>query len=150
MNSIQFRRAAPADMDWAYQLFKKGLQQHIERTWGWDELFQHHSFMENIPAAHFTIVTAQGEDIGGYYLKPYDTHLYLDMLLVEPGHQNLGYGTRIIRRLQKQAEQQQLPIKLNVLKINPAFHFYQRLGFVIESEDDIRYRLEYRPLPASQ
>jgi len=147
MSTLSCRKADAPDMDWAYQLFKKGLKTYIDRTWGWHELFQRHSFMANIPATHFTIVSAGGQDVGGYYLKPHATHLYLDMLLIEPSQQNKGYGTRIVRHLQNQATKQQLPIKLSVLKINPAFRFYHRLGFAVESEDDVRYRLCYRPLP---
>lgn len=145
MNTLSYRKANAADMEWAYQLFKKGLQTYIEQTWGWNELFQHHSFMENIPPTHFTIVSTEGRDIGGYFLKPYESHLYLDMLLIKPQHQNHGHGTQIIRHLQQSANEQQLPIKLNVLKVNPAFRFYHRLGFSVESEDEFRYRLCYRP-----
>lgn len=145
MNTLSYRKANAADMDWAYQLFKKGLQTYIDRTWGWNELFQHHSFMENIPPTHFTIVSAAGQDVGGYFLKPFESHLYLDMLLIKPEHQNCGYGTQIIRHLQQRANQQQLPIKLSVLKVNPALRFYHRLEFVVESEDEFRYRLCYHP-----
>lgn len=147
MRELSYRKANAADMDWVYQLFKKGLKSYIERTWGWNELFQHHSFMENIQPAHFIIVSDEGQDVGGYFLKPFDSHLYLDMLLIKPQQQNRGYGTRIIRHLQQGANRQQLPIKLSVLKVNPAFRFYYRLGFSVESEDEFRYRLCYHPTP---
>lgn len=148
MNELAYRQAAAADMEWIYQLFKKGLKRYIDQTWGWNELFQHYSFMENVPATHFTIVSANGKDIGGYYLKAAETHYYLDMLLIKPAYQRQGFGRRIITGLQELADRNQLPVKLSVLKVNPAFNFYQKLGFSVESEDEYRYRLVYSPAPS--
>lgn len=151
---LNFRKAQARDMDWAYRIFKTGMQSYITRTWGWNELFQEHSFFANLPASSFIIAiivapdhlaggtTGQRNiDIGGYCLKQKADHLYLEMLLVDPIWQRRGYGSAIMADVMRQANTLEKPVRLSVLKINPASLFYQSLGFVIESEDDIRYRM---------
>lgn len=144
--SLNYRKAKAREMDWAYQIFKTGMQSYITRTWGWNELFQEHSFFDNLPASSFIIASVdipdQGRtDIGGYCLKQKQDHLYLEMLLIEPSWQRQGYGTAIMTDVMQQAAKLNSPVRLSVLKINPALHFYHQLGFVVETEDEIRYRM---------
>ncbi|MEX0740685.1 MAG: GNAT family N-acetyltransferase [Pseudohongiella sp.] len=148
MNDVRlsYRTAKAGEMDWIYQIFKTGMQSYITRTWGWNELFQEHSFFDNLPAASFVIASIdmpgqRGVDIGGYCLKKKADHLSLEMLLLDPSWQRQGYGSAIMSEVMRQAARANAPVRLSVLKINPAFHFYQRLGFVVESEDSIRYRM---------
>lgn len=150
-HTLSYRRARPRDMDWAYRIFKTGMQSYITRTWGWNELFQEHSFFANLPASSFVIASIDTRDasadksgqidIGGYCLKPKADHLYLEMLLLDPAWQRRGYGSAIMGEVMREAKRHTLPVRLSVLKINPAYRFYQHLGFVIEAEDDIRYRM---------
>ena len=143
---LSYRKARPREMDWVYRIFKAGMQSYITRTWGWDELFQEHSFFDNLPASSFVIASAETPDrgnldIGGYCLKQKPDHLYLEMLLLDAAWQRQGYGSAIMTDVMRQAGKLDYPVRLSVLKINPAFHFYHRLGFVVESEDEIRYRM---------
>jgi len=148
---LRFRKARPREMDWVYQIFKTGMQAYITRTWGWNELFQEHSFFANLPASSFVIAsidTTTGStvesgtvDIGGYCLKTKKDHLYLEMLLIDPAWQRQGYGAAIMDEIMAEAHSRSMAVRLSVLKINPAYRFYQNLGFVIEAEDDIRYRM---------
>jgi ribosomal protein S18 acetylase RimI-like enzyme len=61
--------------------------------------------------------------------------------LIDPAWQRQGYGSEIMQHIMKKAEQQKLPIRLSVLKANPALGFYQALGFTVEDEDEVRYKL---------
>lgn len=150
-HKLSYRKARPQEMDWAYQIFKTGMQSYITRTWGWNELFQEHSFFANLPASSFVIASIDAADeptdetgrvdIGGYCLKSKADHLYLEMLLIDPAWQRRGYGTAIMDEVMREAKQHNMAVRLSVLKINPAWRFYQHLGFVIEAEDDIRYRM---------
>lgn len=151
---LHYRKAQPREMNWAYRIFKTGMQSYITRTWGWNELFQEHSFFDNLPAASFVIASTMAPDdantdtqhprridIGGYCLKPKADHLYLEMLLVDPAWQRKGFGSAIMAEVLRQANTLKKPVRLSVLKINPAAQFYQRLGFIVETEDEIRYRM---------
>lgn len=140
-SAIMFRKAEMEEMDWAYELFKAGMQQYITETWGWNELFQRHSFQVNLPASSFIIASINNEDIGGYCIKYKPDHWHLEMLLLEPKRQRQGLGTQIMQHIMQQAGQQQLPVQLNVLKNNPAHDFYRVLGFKVYAEDVFRYKM---------
>jgi ribosomal protein S18 acetylase RimI-like enzyme len=142
---MDYRKAETREMDWVYQLFKSCLQEYISATWGWDELFQRHSFDENIPAAGFVIASSNGIDIGGYSLQKKDGYLYLEMLLIAPAWQRRGLGRVIMQHLLELSTQHQKPLRLSVLKTNPASEFYTRLGLGTESEDQYRYRMVWYP-----
>lgn len=146
---LVFRKAEIVEMDWAYQLFKSGMQEFIAETWGWNELFQRHSFQVNLPASSFIIASLNNEDIGGYCLKNKTDHLYLEMLLLTPQKQRQGLGTQMMQHVMMQAKQQGLPVQLRVLKNNPAHHFYRKLGFTVYAEDNFRYKMSSAPMAGS-
>lgn len=139
IDRLGLRKAEIEEMEWAYQLFKSGQQQYIAETWGWNELFQRHSFMANLPPSSFVIISLDGEDIGGYCLNNKGSYLQLEMLLLAPEHQGRGLGRSIMQYLLTQASEQGLPIHLSVLKNNPAHQFYHKLGFSVHEQDNFSY-----------
>ncbi len=144
MKQPGYRPARPEDMAWAYTLFRAGMKPYIEQTWGWDEVFQRHSFMENIPYSVFTIITLAERDAGGYCLRHHKrSHLELELLVIDADLRNAGLGTRVMQDLMQEARQRELPLQLNVLRVNPAVKFYERLGFTILQSDSERYRLSW-------
>ncbi len=149
MNSLRFRKATRQDMDWLYQTFKLTMQDYIQQTWGWDELLQGHAFHDNLPAASFTIAARNGIDIGAYSVQEKSDHLWLEMVLVLPELQNQGLGSKLLRRAQEAAAAKGKPLRLSVLKVNPAQRFYKRLGFQVTGEDAWSFKMECGSLPAS-
>ncbi|ALO45206.1 GNAT family N-acetyltransferase [Pseudohongiella spirulinae] len=156
MSTLHYRKAKPDDMDWAYQLFRATMKEYIDQTWGWNELFQRHGFDENIRSSGLIIVSltdrsVQGNtprditqpitQIGAYSLKQKTDHLLLDMLLVAPQWQRHGYGSQILQHILQQGKSDAQPIRLSVLRNNPAYHFYCHHGFTVESQDAFRYRM---------
>lgn len=145
MNALSFRRAKQQDMDWIYALFRSTMKEYIEQTWGWEELFQRHGFAENLPASSFTIAALNGEDIGAYSLAEKADHLWLEMLLILEDFQHRGLGTRMIQALQTEASLKGKPLRLSVLKLNPASEFYLKLGFSLSGEDQWSFKLHWLP-----
>lgn len=52
-----------------------------------------------------------------------------------PEAQGQGIGAALVRGLQAEARAAGMPLKLKVLKTNPALRLYRRLGFAIVGED---------------
>lgn len=141
---IEYRRARREHHEWAYRIFRESMKPYIESTWGWNETFQRHGFMENITQAGFTIASVGDDDIGGYCLKDRGRFLHLDMLLIDPRMQNRGLGSRIMQDLKEQSRKSGRPLQLDVLKTNEhALRLYRRLGFTSFDEDQARYRLRW-------
>lgn len=146
-DGITMRQGKPADMAWLYQTFKLTMQGFIAETWGWDELLQEHSFYENLPAKSFTIASLQG-DVGALNLREKADHLWLEMVLVLPDYQGRGIGRLMLEFAQRQAKEAQKPLRLSVLKVNPAHVFYRHLGFEQSAFDQWSYKMQWQyPAP---
>ena len=70
-------------------------------------------------------------------------HLQLELLVIDAPWRNSGLGSTIMQSLIRQATAESLPIRLKVLRCNPAYNFYQRLNFRTESSDNERYQMIY-------
>ena len=142
---LDYRRARREDHEWAYRIFRMCMEHYIRQTWGWDEVFQRQGFMENIAEAGFTMARYQGNDVGGYCLKERTDHLHLDIVLIDPRHQNRGLGTQIMRDLMQLSRHRGMPLQLHVLKTNTAaFRLYRKLGFEVFDEDTERHAMRWR------
>ncbi|MCB1665991.1 MAG: GNAT family N-acetyltransferase [Pseudomonadales bacterium] len=145
LRNIQLRLGQETDMAWLYQSFKRTMQIYIQRTWGWDELLQSHSFHHHLPARSFTIASISGGDVGAFNLREKPDHLWLEMLLVPPEHQGQGIGRHLLEHAQHMALQANKPLRLSVLKLNPAQEFYRHLGFAPAEEDRWSMRMQWHP-----
>ncbi len=105
MSDVHFRRAQKTDMDWLYRTFKLTMQDYIAATWGWDELFQHHSFHDNLPPSSFTIASIEDFDIAAYGLLEKKDHFWLEMVLVLPEKQNAGVGSLLLKHVEQRASE---------------------------------------------
>ena len=143
-DSMSMRQGESADMDWLYQTFKLTMQSFIHQTWGWDELLQEHSFYENLPAKSFAIATSEEHDVGALNLREKADHLWLEMVLVLPGYQGQGFGRLMLEFAQRQSCKKQKPLRLSVLKLNPAQDFYRHMGFEQSGVDQWSYKMQWR------
>ncbi|MDC5806210.1 GNAT family N-acetyltransferase [Vibrio europaeus] len=66
---------------------------------------------------------------------------YLFQIQVHPDFQNLRIGSYLINTLIHKAKQQGKSIGLSVLKSNPAFNLYRKLGFKVVEENEHEFEL---------
>ncbi len=108
----------------------------INAAWGWNELFQREGFRTNLPGKGFKILDQNEERVGGYHLQKKSDHFWLEMILVRPEMQKKGYGALMMQDILSRAVSNDKPIRLSVLKNNPAKDFYLKYGFIIYAKDD--------------
>lgn len=91
------------------------------------------------------VVELAGEPIG--LLKVVRTPPVWDLIQIQvsPAHQGKGLGEHLLRSLMAQAMAAGASIKLCVIKINPALHLYERLGFSVIGETDTNYSMQFTP-----
>jgi len=142
-NGIVMRQGEPTDMSWLYQTFKRTMQSFIKETWGWDELLQEHSFYENLPARSFAIAKLN-VDVGALNIREKTDHLWLEMVLVLPDFQGQGFGRLMLEYAQEQAFKAKKPLRLSVLKLNPAHSFYRHMGFKQSDFDQWSYKMQWQ------
>jgi len=141
------RPATRADCTWVWQLKKLTMRAYVEQTWGvWNDTFQRSHFQANFAPANLEIIVIDGRDVGYLQCERARHEIFLANISVAPDLQNRGLGSAVIRGLQTQAAAARLPIRLQVLKANPAARrLYARLGFTVIDETATHIRMLWRP-----
>ena len=144
-NPISLRPATKADFNFTYEVKKSALGPHIDKTWGWDEDFQHQYHLNDFTPSKIQIVTYEDEDVGWFEFNKTPERFYLVDFVLLPKYQGRGIGSFLISGFIKEAKLKGLPIRLGVLKVNPAMRFYERLGFSIIGESETHFEMEVSP-----
>ena len=138
------RGATDDDFEFLYALHVAAMRASVERTWGWDEVFQRRYFEEHWDPGPRRIIVVEGRDVGVVQVEWYVDEVFLALIEVGPAWQGRGIGTAVIRDVQAQAQEAGLPVTLHVLKTNrDARRLYERLGFVIVERREERYVMRW-------
>ena len=127
------------DLDKSAKLTLANMQEYYD-MYGVDwTLSDVRSAIENLE--NYDVVNADGV-FGVVRLSFENNRCQLRDIQVVSNQQNKGLGALVISKVTKLARQKQLGfIDLRVFKRSPAYRLYDRLGFVIESEDDKFYQM---------
>jgi GNAT superfamily N-acetyltransferase len=98
-SAIALRSATPADAEFCYRLHKAAMGDYITATWGWDEQVQRTFHDRAFNPHRWQIITAGQASIGMLDIDYRPGEIYLSRIEIDPGHQRLGIGSRIIRAL---------------------------------------------------
>lgn len=131
-----FRVGKASDEIWMFDLFRRTMQHYIEAAWGWDEQLQREGFLTSLPIRQFQLLESREQLMGGFHLSEKPDHFILDMILVEPAHQRQGWGTLMAAEIKRTAKRNRKPVRLSVLKTNPAVDFHYKLGFEEIEQDE--------------
>jgi len=145
MPRYQTRPAGQEDEPFLYTCYKQTMREYIEKTWGWNEEFQRASFAEHLPWQRFQIITVGPIPVGGAFISDSPSSIDLEMIIIDPRFQRMGIGADFIRNLLRRSRTERRPVRLRVLKVNPARALYQRLGFVEVGEDAGTIEMQAEP-----
>ena len=140
------RPATAADAEFLYALNKITLEEYVAQTWGsWDEEFQRAYFDEHFAPNQSQIICV-GEELIGVITRRWEpTCVYLADFRIAPAWQRKGIGTALVLSLLNEARRQNLPVELQVLRVNPARRLYERLGFRTMTETETHYCMRLEP-----
>jgi len=140
--SQSLRPANHHDYDFLHHVHKATLKKYITQIWGWDENWQRDHFRDHFDPAKRQIIVLNGNDIGAIGIEKREGDIFLAYIAILPDYQGQGIGTTLIRQLLSEAFEAGSAVVIHVLKGNPAKHLYERLGFTVVKETDIRYVLK--------
>lgn len=124
------------------------MKEYVAATTGWDEVKEKEIFTKyfDFSAYQITVIVLDGRDIGYLKIDRTEREIFLANIHVHPDYQNQGIGSRVIKSLLVEAEQQGVPVSLKVLKVNQAARqLYERFGFSIEEEAEDYYLMRRLP-----
>lgn len=143
--TYSLRPAATDDVEAMWRIQRFALGDIITAEFGTTTHEQRVFFDEHIEVEAHQIIVARGADCGFLFTEWRGDHLYLGNLIVEPSHQNMGIGTSILGDLIASADAAQHPIRLQVLKGNPAIRFYEKFGFVVDRVSEHHHQMVRAP-----
>jgi len=136
---IGFRPAAENDVDFLYALHVATMKAYVDKIWGWDDVFQESVFRKNYVPANIQIITLADTDIGMLSVEERVEDVFLGAIEIHPTYQQQGLGTTIIQHIINDAARKMKPVRLQVLKVNPAKKLYDRLGFSVIEDTKTHY-----------
>ena len=153
--NISLQPFSPDDPDFLFKLYASTREQEIS-AFGWppaqQEAFlrmqfnaQQQWYRTAFAAADHQLIFVDGKPAGRILVFHDTDSLRLVDIALLSEYRNRGVGTELLRKLISKSEKENLPVRLQVLKSNPAFRVYQRLGFVITGDDGMYYQMERKP-----
>jgi ribosomal protein S18 acetylase RimI-like enzyme len=142
VTDIGLRSTTSADSEFVYQTKKAALGKYIAQTWGWDEQFQREYHGKHFDPSVIQIVTLQDKDIGWVVVTRSDDQIQMRELYILPEYQRREIGSHLVSKLLEEAREKHVPVRLGVLKVNPARRFYEKLGFRVVGETETHYLME--------
>ena len=142
---VRLRAYENGDFDFARGLYFETMRWAIGRHFGWHETHQQASFARWFTPKEVSIITLDGADVGWIQQRQERNAIFLGSIYILPAMQRKGIGTQVIRGLLDQAEKKALAMTLAVMKVNPAFNLYERLGFRTTHEDDYKLYMTATP-----
>ena len=111
---------------------------------------QEASFRQLWDPSQVRIIQVDGMDVGWLQVVARDDEYFLGSLFVDGPFQRRGVGTEVMRRVLEESERRNQPVRLAVVKFNPARRLYERLGFRVTHEDDRKVYMTCDPDTASE
>lgn len=136
---ISFRPIKNEDYEFLWRLHNAALKEYVTKTWGWNEELQRYLFKQNFSLENGEIIVVEGKDAGFLDVREKERERVLISIRLLPEFQNKGVGTKVIQGLLAEARAKNKPVRLQVLKINPAQRLYKRLGFEVFDETDTHF-----------
>lgn len=154
MQAITLRQAQDSDRDFLMSLYAATRGEEL-RIGGFDEQVlamllpmqfeaQRQHYLRQYPDAEHAIVEGPRGALGRWYVERTGHEIRLIDICLLPAACGQGIGSMLLRRLQEQSEHSGVPLRLHVVRGNPARRLYQRMGFVDTGSDGIYNALEWR------
>ena len=134
---VSFRETTDEDFDFVFNLNKANMRKYVEEMRGWDDEFEREDMKKKFTPGVDRVIQIDGKDAGILKVLETDEEIKLDHVELLPEYQGQGLGSKIIGDLINKNK----PIRLQVLKQNPAVELYKKLGFEIVGETDLKYQM---------
>ncbi|GIQ69910.1 GNAT family N-acetyltransferase [Xylanibacillus composti] len=151
---MQIRPIALEDEPFLFELYASTRLEEMA-NWGWDEPTarsflqmqwnaQTHSYGTQFPNMRKELLLVQGQRAGRMLTCLMDEALLLVDISLLPAFRGQGYGTSLLKRMQHEAAQLGVAVRLTVRNDNRARRLYEQLGFRTVADNGADSRMEWR------
>ncbi|MEC0244588.1 GNAT family N-acetyltransferase [Paenibacillus chitinolyticus] len=141
------------DQPFLFELYCSSRMAEVQ-AWGWGETalrsFLHlqysaqtRSYQLQYPEAEAYIVCQNGQRAGRILIHRTPICIRIVDIALLPQFQNQGLGTNLLHTFMEESREQNLPLRLSVLRTGRALALYERLGFQIAGQNDMYLAMEW-------
>jgi len=142
---ITLEPASPDDHAFVFQVTEETMRAYVEETFGaWDADAQRGRSREMFDPHTCRIILIDRDRAGLLVVEDRADEIFLAKIYLRRQFQRRGVGTSLIRDLIGRARAAGKPLRLRVLRVNPARSLYERLGFVVTGSTETHHVLEHR------
>ena len=146
MEELSIREAGAIDSNFVFAVKKAAFREYVEQIWGWDDTYQKKLHNRRFASQDLRIIQFSGIDVGFLSASNTSEAVNVNQIYILPEYQGRGIGAACMRGIIDDANQEQKPVTLQVLRINTrAIAFYQRLGFTIVDENSTHFQMKRLP-----
>lgn len=143
MHRYGLRPATSSDRDFVEHVYFQTQRYIIEALFGWrGNEIERAKFAEVYDVASSKIISEGGKDVGWMAVARRVDHIEVEHLYLDEAHQGRGIGGMLLRDLIAEAEAAHLPLRVSTAKMNQAYRFYERLGFLEVDTDEFKIYME--------
>ena len=146
MEELSIRKACTSDSEFVFTVKKAAFREYVEQAWGWDDGYQQELHNRRFAAQDVCIIQFREVDVGFLAISNTSDMFKVNQVYILPEYQGRGIGSACMTRIIDNANLEQKPVVLQVLKVNTrGITFYQRLGFTIVGESTTHVQMEKLP-----
>ena len=154
--AITLRPVTDNDDEFLFQVYASIRRDEVG-AWGWSiaqqDAFlkmqftaQQRSYDLSGPNGSHDIIVMDDQQVGRLLVSRTSSEIHLVDIALLPAARGSGIGTSLIRNLLDEGDSKDLPVRLEVVRGNPAALLYERLGFVKTGESGLHIKMERLPL----
>ena len=129
------RASQSLDADLFYTVTELTMRPHVIAAGGsWEEESRRDETDQDAISSNASVIMVGADNAGILVVERLPYEVRLETLYLLPGFQGLGIGSALVSGLQREVAARCVPLRLHVLKVNPAKRFYESLGFVASHE----------------
>ena len=141
---VTLRASRKTDASLFYDVTEQTMRVHVIAAGGtWEEEGRRREAAEDCVNPGASVIMVGKVDVGILCVERQSHEIRLHTLCLLPGYQARGIGGSLVSALQREAAPRRVPLRLDVLKVNPAMRFYERLGFGVEEESEYFFHMRY-------
>lgn len=144
---MSFRAATKADVPFLLALRQLTMEEHLLAS-GTESSGALHLARVMYCFEYAQVIEQDGAPIGLLKLRRDDDAWHIIQFQLSPHMQGHGLGRRLMGRTIAEAAAANVPLRLSVLKANPARRLYERLGFAVVGEDEHELFMQREPTVA--
>jgi ribosomal protein S18 acetylase RimI-like enzyme len=145
VSPFDLRRARRSDYGFVERLYLDSMQPLLTQLDSWDESEVVSRFKRGLKLRETQIIGVDGHDIGFLQVSEDQDAVTLLQIHIDSAFRCRCIGTRLVQALLCDAAGKGKPVLLSVVRGNRAGALYERLGFLVASEDATKLHMRWMP-----